>query len=145
LRFYLDTSVLVSALTHEAASERVRTWIAALDPEDILVSEWSVTEFNSALSIKQKQGGLTADLQARIQTKFNELTADSFEVLPVHSRHFRQAALFCRQSDLGLRAGDAVHIAVAAEAGSSFATLDRRMLRASQILGLMAIDPLGEQ
>jgi len=47
--------------------------------------------------------------------------------LPVESDDFRTAALFCDQHALGLRAGDALHLAIAARHGAELCTLDRQL------------------
>ena len=41
---YLDTSVLVSALTHEAASQHVQSWLHRQDATKLAISEWVSTE-----------------------------------------------------------------------------------------------------
>jgi len=46
------------------------------------------------------------------------------------------AAAFVDQQKLGLRAGDALHLAVAASHGASVHTLDRRLAEAGPALGI---------
>ena len=48
----------------------------------------------------------------------------------------RAAAQFADQAPLGLRAGDALHLAIAFEAGLSIATLDRKLAEAGNALGV---------
>ena len=57
-------------------------------------------------------------------------------MLPVSEHHFQIAARFADQASLGLRAGDAVHLAVASEAGFSVVTLDRKLAEAGAALGV---------
>ena len=77
------------------------------------------------------------DQRAAMLGLFNRLVADSLTVLPVSSAHFRTAARFVDQHGLGLRAGDALHLAVAAEYGARVRTLDRRLADAGPVLGVM--------
>ena len=56
---------------------------------------------------------------------FNKLVAESFTVLGVTGGQFRTAAKFADQHMLGLRAGDALHLAIASEHGATVHTLDQ--------------------
>jgi predicted nucleic acid-binding protein len=57
-------------------------------------------------------------------------------VLAVSGGHFRTAAKFVDQHSLGLRAGDALHLAIASEQGARAHTLDRRLAGAGPALGV---------
>jgi predicted nucleic acid-binding protein len=50
---YVDTSVLVALCTHEAKTADVLQWYAACT-EELACAAWGVTEFASALGIKQR-------------------------------------------------------------------------------------------
>lgn len=58
---YLDTSVAVALFIPEANMARIKKWFAAA-PDLIVSADWIVTEFASALSIKQRRGDITAPL-----------------------------------------------------------------------------------
>jgi len=56
---YLDTSVLVSTLTNEADTSMVQTWLSCQNVRDLVISDWLVTEFSSALSVQMRTGQLS--------------------------------------------------------------------------------------
>ena len=67
---------------------------------------------------------------------FQRLRADSFTMLPVSGPQFRTAARFADQTALGLRAGNALHLAICADHGATLCTLDRRLSAAGPALGV---------
>lgn len=133
---YVDTSVLVAALTPEAETERVQGWFSAQPIGSLLISDWVATEFSSALSIKLRGGRIGERDRAAALSAFTRLGASGLRRLRVDPEHFRLAARFADRNELSLRAGDALHLAVAAEHGASLCTLDRRMAAACPLLGI---------
>lgn len=136
MSLYLDTSLLVAALTHEAETERMQAWLAAQAPEDLAISDWVTTEFSSALSIKLRTGQLNKTHRADALAMFTRLSTDSFTVLTISPTQYRTAARFADQYTLGLRAGDALHLAVCADHGATLCTLDKRLSEAGPTLGV---------
>lgn len=132
---YLDTSVIVSLLTGETSAGRIRLWLNNRQPKPLLISDWSLTETSSALSLKLRTDQITMKAYEAAQTQFRLLAANSLEVLPVLQQHFYEAARYCDQHSLGLRSGDALHLAVAMELNAEIITLDKRFATAAQSLG----------
>jgi predicted nucleic acid-binding protein len=136
---YLDTSVLVSALTNEADTAAVQAWLAGQVARDLTISDWVVTEFSSAMSIKLRTGQLGPDHRAAALASFTRLAAETFRVLSVERVSFRTAARFADQPTLNLRAGDALHLAICAEHGATICTLDRRLGEAAPVVGVGSV------
>jgi hypothetical protein len=133
---YLDTSVLVAALTREPATQDVQRWLRLQSAGTLLISDWTLTEASSALSMKLRTGQVDQNYRAEAMATLRQMVSDSFSVTAVTTSHFRQAAIFAEQFELALRAGDALHLAIAYDLGERVITLDQTMARAGARLGI---------
>lgn len=124
---YLDTSVAVALLVPEPRTVDVKSWFAGLS-ETPVSGDWLLTEFDSAISIKVRSGELSAANAKAVRKEFEKLTVSGLRIVPVRRSAFRDAADLAKQHAHRLRAGDALHLAVAKEVDAkSIATLDRVM------------------
>jgi hypothetical protein len=126
---YVDTSVLVAFLVQEARSAAVDAWYAQ-EPRELVAATWCITEFASALSLKQRTGALQSEAALLAWAGFQRLLAVDLRLLTVEPGCYHRAAELARDAASGLRAGDALHLACAEAAGAShLVTLDEVLAR----------------
>ena len=136
---YVDTSVVVSLLTLEPSSESVAAWFSGL-AEMPVSSDWLLTEFSSAISIKLRTGQLSGVAARAVHREFERLTSSGLRLAPVSRAAFKAAADIARAHGQGLRSGDALHLAVAREIGAKeIATLDGTMAKNLRRLRMAAV------
>jgi hypothetical protein len=135
---YLDTSLIVATLAKEVSTGPAQIWLAS-QKAALLVSEWTITEVSAALSIKLRTAQLNKTERALALAQFHRLATDSFTIATVDGTHFRVAAGYADQHTLGLRASDALHLAVASQHGATVCTLDHRLADAGPLLGVATL------
>jgi uncharacterized protein len=135
LSLYFDTSVLVGALTNEAATERLQDWLEAQEPGSMHISHWVETEFSAALAMKLRMGVLTQQMRAVSQSDFLALKSHSLATTAIKPAHFIAAARLADNIALALRAPDALHLAIAMEIGATLCTLDEKLADAAAAVG----------
>jgi hypothetical protein len=135
--FYLDSSVLVSAVSAETATDVVLKWLSV--HTDVLTSDWLITEAVAALSQKRRMGVLAEEEHAQALAVLHRQIGRTFSSVPVTRQDFRLAARFAERADTRLRAGDALHLAIASAAGATLVTLDKGQSRAGELLQLQTM------
>jgi uncharacterized protein len=136
---YLDTSVAVPLFVPEPATDRVATWFAGCS-DAIVAGDWLVTEFASALSLKERRREITTLQAQAVWSEFEEFCGTGLRLAPVTRKAFTEAALMLRNATTGLRSGDSLHLAIALEVGvSSLVTADATLAANARLKGLPAI------
>lgn len=136
---YVDTSALVALVVNETHSAAVTDWYANT-PAALVAAVWCVPEFASALALEQRTGYLSAKQVDQAWERFKRLTANDVELFPVSALVFHRAAMLTLAPSNTLRAGDALHLACAEEAGARLiATLDQAQAQAAR---RMSIEPV---
>lgn len=137
---YVDTSALVALCVKEPKSDAVSRWYANCDDE-LISSVWCVTEFASALGIKQRTGQITADEANAAWLRFERLCANDLQLLPAEPITFHKAALMTLDAATGLRAGDALHLAAAIESKAErMLTLDAVFARNARNMKIIVLE-----
>jgi predicted nucleic acid-binding protein len=133
---YLDTSLLVPLLIREPGTRRAQAFLTTAEARAVLISPWTITEFSSALALKERVGTITHQEQRAALTMFEKFRGLRLEMVPMEAADFEAAARLCDGSLAPLRAGDALHLAACQRARSSLATMDRGLAAAGLEAGL---------
>jgi len=130
---YVDTSVIVAMLTDEPKTQACKSWFGGLKQAPIS-SDWLITEFYSAIALKQRTGQLQAKHINPIFQQFEAFINGGVKLMPVSREAFNQAGKLTH-TYANTRAGDALHLSVALECDAKdFVTLDNAQLETAKKL-----------
>lgn len=133
---YVDTSALVPIFIREPKSEAVVSWLES-SGERLAISEWSLVEFASAAAIKVRTGHAAVKLVKQATARVHEFAQEHCTVAVPGREEFRRAAELAGDGVLKLRAGDALHLAIAASLGArGILCLDDAMIESARSLGM---------
>jgi uncharacterized protein len=133
---YFDTSILVPVFIREPKSDAVIAWLESSD-ERLAISEWSLVEFASAAAIKVRTGQTAANVAKQAMARVHEFAQKHCTVAVPGREEFRRAAELAADEALKLRAGDALHLAIAASLGArGIFCLDDAMIDSAKSLGM---------
>jgi len=134
---YFDTSFLVPLIIPEATSGKIAAFVRRLPAEEFTVSHWTRVEFSSLIAREVRMGGLAVQAATRADARFEAMVDESFFVLLPDADDFGLAKRYLGQFETGLRAGDALHLAVANNHRAAVIySLDEKLLKAGKILNL---------
>lgn len=137
---YLDTSLLAAVFFREPGSVELVAWLKRRRKQGLTISAWTLTEMASVGGIKQRTGAIDAVERQKVLANFQRFASGNFGLVEVDPADFRAAAVFI-DMPLNLRAGDALHLAVARRIGARLASLDHRMSEAAAAIGVAHLGP----
>ena len=105
---YFDTSFLAPLILEEATSTKIEAFFAKLPLGELYVSHWTRVEFASLIAREVRMGGLAESDALLAIAQFDELVADSFQVLAPGVADFELAKAYIQHFATKLRAGDAL-------------------------------------
>lgn len=134
---YFDTSFVAPLILEEATSSAVEQFVSGLPAGELAVSHWTRVEFASLLAREVRMGGLEQQAVRDSDAQFEAIVRESFIVLAPSPSDFGLARVYLGNYTTGLRAGDALHLAIASNhAAGAIYSLDKALLAAGAILGL---------
>lgn len=138
---YVDTSVLVAALTREPASDRTQAWMSEQDAGVLAISHWTRVEFAAALRFKRATDQIDEGQRRAATTQFAEIASYGLVLWPPDAEDFEGAARLAASDALALRAPDALHFAMAWRRGAALCTLDKGLRHACDVVGHPTLRP----
>lgn len=132
---YVDTSVLIAYLTPEAGSDVAEAFMLSTG-EPLAVSSWTEVELLSALGVKIRTKQLTKVAANKVVDIYGRLVSPQLHRIAVEDADHRQAVILLEGWKTTLRAGDGLHLAIAAANGATVYTFDRGMADAGTALGI---------
>ena len=134
---YFDTSFLAPLVLPEATSDAIAEYVRGLPAEQFTVSHWTRVEFSSLIAREVRMGGLDAEAAAQADARFESMVDESFAVILPNADDFNLAKEYLGHYETGLRAGDALHLAIAGNRRAEVIySLDKSLLKAGKRLGL---------
>ena len=138
---YVDTSALVPMFIREPKTNAVIDWIES-SGERLATSEWTLVEFSSAAAIKLRMGQVTAKIVKQATARMGEFAEKHFIIAMPAQETFRRAAELAGNEALKLRAGDALHLAIAESLNTPvILCLDQAMAESAKSLGMTVATP----
>lgn len=135
---YLDTSALIKLYLPEPGSNALDQ--ALENRRDLLVSDLAITEFASAIGRRKRSGALTPDRTSQLyQALLDHATSGDYylRIATTADAHRLAERFLLSLNSSGLRASDAIHLALAAgEKARTIATFDSRQREAASSLSL---------
>ncbi|HEX6441955.1 MAG TPA: type II toxin-antitoxin system VapC family toxin [Stellaceae bacterium] len=130
----MDASLVIPTLVEEAASAAARGYLKSRP--DRLISDFAAAEVASGLSRLVRTSLLTAAEAGARLADFEAWRAATSSPVDVGPPDTRLAYAYVRRFELMLRAPDALHLAIARRIDATLATLDGRLARAAEELGI---------
>jgi hypothetical protein len=133
---YLDTSVIVALCVRERASDHVEAALVSVG-DALMISEWTRVEVVGAIGIKVRTRELKEPIARRALADYYEAVEPGLQIVTPSREDYILASDYLQTFASGLRSGDALHLAVAANRQvARLLTLDKGFIEATQGTGL---------
>ncbi|MBV8798631.1 MAG: type II toxin-antitoxin system VapC family toxin [Alphaproteobacteria bacterium] len=134
---YFDTSFLMPLVRREPTTGEVEKFLRQQPQAELSTSHWARVEFCSGIARDVRMKVMTREDAALAIADFESKMSPGFSLLPIASPDCELAHEFLQRYETGLRAGDALHLAIARNNNAqAIYSLDDKMLRAGKLLGL---------
>jgi predicted nucleic acid-binding protein len=136
---YLDSSLLTAIFFREANAGALVGWMESVREQKLMISAWTLTEMASVGGIKRRTGAVDVATGEQALVNFQRFASGKLGLVEIEPGDFRTAAVLIA-TPAALRAGDALHLAVARRLNARLASIDRRLCEAADLLGIGRVD-----
>ena len=136
---YLDTSFVAPLVLNEDVSTQVEGFLTGQTPGSLAISQWTRVEFCSLVARQVRMKHFSARTAEKVLAEFDSVVDESLEVWLPSTADYDLARGLLARFHSGLRGGDALHLAIAANhEADTVLTLDEGLLRAARLLKIPA-------
>ena len=136
---YVDTCVLVSMFHNDSGYPAAEAWLKHAEQHELWISHWVLLEFASATALRQRRGALEVSRIEVLQEALENFRTERLGMLEPRGEDFLLARSWVQVlSKSGLRAADALHLAVAHRHELTLVSADRTLVTAAQQLQIRA-------
>jgi predicted nucleic acid-binding protein len=133
----LDASALLPLFIEEARTNKAHK---SLRDNVLIISDFAIAEFSSGVARRTRAGEISHSGAASVFAALDAWTLRATRREPLTAGDVNVAISLVRRLELGLRAPDAVNIAIAQRCAATLLTFDERMARSARSVGMAVID-----
>jgi hypothetical protein len=133
LSLYLDASVLIAMFIAENRSPDAHHGILG---NSVIVSDFAIAEASAGVARRQRRGEISASDATHLFSTLDAWIARCAQRAPLENSDVLSAVGLVRRLDRGLRAPDAINIAIAQRLNATLFTFDRTMAATAIAMGL---------
>jgi len=133
LTLYLDASALLPLFIEEARTHDAHEHLRG---NVLVISDFAIAEFSSGVARRSRVGEINESGAPVVFAAMDAWTANVARRESLTAGDIGVAIGFIRRLDPGLRAADALNIAIARRCGANLLTFDGNMARSARSLGM---------
>lgn len=133
MSLYLDASALLPLFIEETRTEQAH---ACLRGNVLIISDFAIAEFSSGVARRTRAGEIDESGATTVFAALDAWTVNATRREALTAGDVNVAISLVRRLDLGLRAPDAINIAIAQRCDASLLTFDEKMARSARSLGM---------
>ena len=140
MSLYPDPSALVALIFIDPSNARAEAFLSA-HPEIVVVSDFGIAEFSSAVGRRVRTRDLTPEDAQLVFFNLDTWVARSADREEATAADIDAANRILQRLDIHLRTPDAIHIAIAQRLGATLVTFDQSMATGVRALGMGVATP----